>query len=654
MQVLVRHRWLVDVDDTAGIPGWVTVLERLGHRVWVGGGGDGPAYAAVDSALHGRTVILQVTADEPGPRTAPPAGQRGGPGPAAPHPEGAAERLAAELATILQRAGVTVVQVPAGGAQQVRVPQAAPATAAGAAPPDPAAGTGSPSGTPAGSGEAAGSGSAGSSAAAPAFTRLTADVVLHIHLDAVSLRGRVATAGRRPWRAWGLGRHLARSLLEAGCMPVHQRAWPRQKLLFLVYPPAGGVPEPLAARTARSGPDEPAGPGCTAGAKGSGPAAGGVVLVAPLAASLTLPAGWPAQVIAAALYAGLVAFYGGPRQPVVPWARLAPGRPEAGPTRTGNPGGPAGHATAEGGTTEGAPTEGGGATPSLSPPGSNGNGPGSGEGPGGGGTGMATGGEGGSSPAPGQEAEAGHSGRAGGRSQGWDAWPGAPAEGEDSLREPKPAGPPTGTATAPGQEHDPHAAPGHPVAAGHPVPPAAERPGGAEPAGPEPAPPERQDATGTDPVRDGPATARAGAPARAAVFRPRPAPQDLAGLPPSALPPGARAGYRFLPRRPMGSAITAQSPRPLAGAGTIFQPPAVPQAPVAPPAPGVGPGLPGAATLPPGAGRPGLAAGAASYPPGAPGAPAAGVPVPPRAGGTRRAVPSFATGREPGSLKPFR
>ncbi|EKP94421.1 hypothetical protein [Thermaerobacter subterraneus] len=547
MQVLVRHRWLVDVDDTAGIPGWVTVLERLGHRVWMGGGGDGPAYAAVDSALHGRTVILQVTADEPGPRTAPPAAPGGGPGPAAPQPGGPAERLAEELATILQRAGVTVVQVPAGGAQQVPVPQAAPARAAGAAPPGPAAGTGSPSGAPAGSGAAAGSGGAGSSPAAPAFTRLAADVALHIHLDAVSLRGRVATAGRRPWRAWWLGRHLARSLWEAGCLPVHQRAWPRHKLRFLVDRPSAGGPEPLATAAAPPGPAGPAGPRAMAGAPGSGPPAGAVVLVAPLAASLTLPAGWPAPVVAAALYSGLVAFYGGPRQPVVPWARPALGRPETGPARAGNPGGPAGRATAEGGTCEGAATEGGDAGPGLSLPGCTGHGEGSGEASGGGGTGMVTGGETGSPPAPGRGAEAGHSGRAGGTRQDWDAWPGVPAGEEGRLREPAPAGPRPGNATAPGQEQDPEVEPGQPAAAGHPGPPAEEGPGGAGPAGPEPVPPVRQDATGSDPVQDGPATARDGAPARAAAFRLRPVPQALAGLPPAVLPPGARVGYPVRP-----------------------------------------------------------------------------------------------------------
>lgn len=644
MQMLVRHRWLVEVD-AAGIPGWATVLERLGHRVYVGRSGDGgQPYATVDSTLHGRTVILHVTADEPGSRAGyPPAGR----GPAA--VDDPAGQLAARLATILQRAGATLVQPP---------PEHQPDRGAAADPfPIPVAAVEEPG--------------AGGSRPWPAVTRLAADVLLTIHLDAVSLRARVASAGRRPWQAWKLARHLARSLWLAGCIPVHQRHWPGSVPPALQYPAQDSPAPGILARgegaqrgaAEAAAPQEPRADGPVASAIGEPPASGSppavattaavatpwgeetgetgretygtrppvgrVVLTAPLAATLILPADWPADVVAAALYAGLVTFYGGPPQPVVPWGEAGLPTPWL---RTGAP--------ATGGTTPaplgaGAPrsARAAPATPSAGAPASRRAEP--------------------VAQAAGTVPEAGGQGTAG---KGAESAEAGTAADDTESRQPAAAADSTVNGLS--------------AFAGEPAATEAKGDGvdtqdgtsatgeGSEGEGGLPA---GDEGRGEQATKD--LGAAAGAP-RLASRRPQPPSlQGLESLPREALPPGARTGYRFYPR-----------PR---AAGTSGRPSA---APVMPP--------PGAGGVPPAGGHPGFTRAASPLGPTGRGTglaplgsrpgmtrpllgaarpvPAAAQPVSGAArpvpgatpgrgsGGAMRVVPSFSTGREPGSLQPFR
>ncbi|ADU50521.1 hypothetical protein Tmar_0400 [Thermaerobacter marianensis DSM 12885] len=498
MHILVRHRWRFEVDPD-GAPGWAAVLECLGHRVYLG---DDHRHAAVDSALHGRVVILRVVGsgrDRGTAGTAPKTTAGGLPGRTAP------AALATLLAGVLQQSGATVVLGDAGS-------------------PAPAA--------PGATGTAA---------------RIAADVLLTLHLDDIALRARVATAGRHPWPAWRLGRHLARGLWRAGCVPVQQRHWPGPAPALILHNPlAPGKPAWAASSTAVPGVD-----------------AMGALVVAPrVAATVHLPEGWPAEMVATAVYRGLTAFFGGPTHAVVPWpaASPAPATARHHPATAGCP-----HAA--------------GSDPHAGPPA-------------------------GSSPRTGPEHRPGGEG---------DAAPDEPAEAAASA---------LAAARAEAESAEGRVAAEGQATAEEGAPPAEETAAGPESAPPDPVPVDRDTReTGTEagatPVE--PAARRAAPPAGPAGATSAPArtprrrlargrmpvpPRAVPGLPPGALPPGARAGYLFAPSRPGGGVSPA------------------------PPPPRPETGMPD------------------------PDRPAAGSSRPGRFG--RGAVPSFATGRAPGSLQPFR
>ena len=629
MQVLVRHRWLVEVDP-AGAAGWATVLERLGHRVFLGRGSDGGRpFAAVDSALHGRTVLLSVSRDEPGPRPAEPGSGPGTPDATAnPQPArtgGSLPPLATRLARLLQRAGATVIVLPALGdpgrpaeplSQPLNQPLNQPLHPGG--PQESPAGGTSPGRSPGtggteGPGGGAGTPDGGTATAGP----LGADLLVALRLDAVSLRARVRATGRNPWAAWQLARRLARSLWWHGCVPVHRQPWPGTGGVTLSFPVPAGAPDPPHGSGWggdgfgwHRGAGRAAGSGAPATRQaGSSPAAARVVLSAPLAVTLTLPAGWPDDVVAAALYSGLVAFFGGPPQPLVPWGETPSAtEPDLAAANNGKvvrPGGPdpGGQARAPQGHRAGANGGLEGVNPEEADPAVAGQGV---DGPGSAAQGVETEAAGESrenliaDPVDVAEKEAGE--EAGGDTGGTEV----AGAGEAGPAGPKPpaAGRTAGSPAATGASGTETPTPAAPTAAAVP---------GGKRAVPsptaEPLPEGGPDASrGIPPAADGPPPGQGALARRPALGsrgeRPgaasRPAalsPAALQGLPPAVLPPGASTGHRFHPRIAAGPGGAAGSPP----------------------------------AAPPGARNPG-----------------------PRTPGAMRVVPSFATGREPGSLQPFR
>ena len=508
MDVLVRHRRRFAVDP-AGARGWAAVLEHLGHRVHLGVDG---RHAAVDSALHGRTLILRVTA----PRTSP------GPATAPADPQGAGDRLASLLAAMLRQSGATVWME-----EQAADPCASRRAAL----------------TPEGR------------EGLPLDEGIPADVLLHVALDDVTLRAWVATGGRPPWAAWRLGRHLARALWRAGCIPVGQRHRPTARTSrVLCRPPTpaeeaaavAGGPSPGAspASTPRSSPV----PGASAGHPGHGPAdapgtaasATARVLVPHLAATLRLPAGWPAEAVATALYQGLVTFFGGPADALVPGTIAA-----SAPTGAEAP--VAANATADG-----------------------------------------------------RPASAGQGRRQDPVAQ--DVAQGVPARSE---ADPAPCAARRAAQGAAGPDTPDPGSPGRSALAASDT----EAARGSNPASPRPSDPgskaaARDEADAPTQATDPAAPQRPGATAAAGVAR-RPAPAPVAApadLPPAGMPPGAASGHVFVALRPTGAA-----------AGRSAHPPGTRPSP-------------------------------------SPSRPGPSVTVRPRT----RSVPSFATGRPPGSLQPFR
>ncbi|PZN03430.1 MAG: hypothetical protein DIU76_09485, partial [Bacillota bacterium] len=201
MDILVHHRRRFTVDP-AGAGGWAAVLEHLGHRVHLGPDG---RYAAVDSALHGRTLALRVTAasPHPNPSTGATAAASAGPVPAAIRHAGARDRLLALLAATLRESGAVV---------WLEEPAAAGHSGGAVVPP-----AGRPEGRPG----------------------MAVDILIHVALDDVTLRAWLTTAGCPPWAAWRLGRHLARALWRAGAAPVRHRPRPPPP-----PPPTPGPPRP--------------------------------------------------------------------------------------------------------------------------------------------------------------------------------------------------------------------------------------------------------------------------------------------------------------------------------------------------------------------------------------------------------------------------
>ena len=533
MDILVRHRRRFTVDP-AGAGGWAAVLEHLGHRVHLGPDG---RHAAVDSALHGRTLALRVTAASPHPHpsAAAPAAASAGPAPAVIGHAGARDRLLALLAATLRESGAAV---------WLEEPAAAGHSGGAVVPP-----AGRPEGRPG----------------------MAVDILIHVALDDVTLRAWLTTAGCPPWAAWRLGRHLARALWRAGCVPVRQRHRPAAR-------PPRTLGRPLPAEEAAggrgdraaAGRDDRAAPGCDGPAAarppeaappaawapdaaedpGHGPraVAGAAapatarVLVPRLAATLRLPAAWPAEAVATAIYQGLVTFFGGPADALVPPTDPAPAADDPGGTvraTAGDRPGSAGQDPPQ----HAAPRQDPAADGDPVPPGS----------------------DAGADAAP-QEAQ-----------QARDATPPPPATPGRST----PAGSDASAADGSGPPSEP---------GGDPSSWAAARPQG-EAAAEAPAPASPQGS---------PATAGAGA-SRHRASRSRPVAVP-AHLPAAAMPPGAASGHVFAAPRPTGGAPGRPAPPPTARPWTSST---------------------------------------------GPGSSVTGRPRP-------RPVPSFAVGRPPGSLQPFR
>lgn len=141
----------------------------------------------------------------------------------------------------------------------------------------------------------------------------SSDVAITVTVDPLAVAARVESARHRPLASWRLARALTRALRSRGWSPVRQVYVPADPRELL---PGGG---------GRHGMLDPGGDGVGTGGTIAGAAAASGPIV-----RVRVPAGWPAGALADALYAGLVAYFGGPREPVAatpPPVREAPPLP---------------------------------------------------------------------------------------------------------------------------------------------------------------------------------------------------------------------------------------------------------------------------------------------------------------------------------------